>query len=198
MNRFHFYFLDYRQLAPISPSHPHPYVFQINRRGNPVQRLWTTKAGGQVALTTSCFGRLALWYLFCTSATHIRTQPPSCPTPWLVYKDLISTYHFFYHPTGGNNAIDSLVLSQRRILIKTYFSIATAMSWKPCAVMLFLSQMTVLFENETMSTVRFWVVAGMIPPPPSPKIKVFESTLFLGTSSLWHPDTTLMPCNVVT
>jgi len=39
-------------------------------------------------------------------------------------------------------------LHQSFSCLRTYFSSATAMSWKPCAVMLFLSHITVLRGEE--------------------------------------------------
>lgn len=60
-----------------------------------------------------------------------------------------STQHLQDHIDCGENCScsdhsGSLASSSDIQLLETYFSSATAMSWKPCAVMLFLSHITVL------------------------------------------------------
>lgn len=93
---------------------------------------------------------LALPYR-CGKAEHGRKIPGT----WLVFQ-LKPGLLFLLSPTESTGTPGFLVSFQKAVfvLIETYFSRATAISWKPCAVMLFLSHMTVLFESQITSKIR--------------------------------------------
>lgn len=104
---------------------------------------------------------------------------------WLVSSRLpqtqvfwLSIYCYFYYPTDNTDTIGSSLFSHKEVLNKTYFSIATAISWKPWAVMLFLSHITVLFENQIIEMIRHLAMKETILPLKINLLQVTTSRYF--------------------